>query len=190
MTKQLKQFLVCGASTGGKSTFATELVKKYHIQHVQIDPIIEGFEDVFPQLGITHNALTHKKHLEVCEKFCPFLCRMIDGLDSFDFVIEGFRMPLKELHDRYGHTHSIITFGYPHTTPAQKLQECREFDTENWTNDCTDDELLKIFEFLIQESIFQQQECLKLNIPFFDTGNDYWAKINEALALVGEKYGK
>lgn len=181
MRKKLKQFIVCGASTGGKSTFSHELVKLHHVQHIQIDPIIEGFEDVFPLLGITHNANTHERHLDVCQRFKPFLFRMIDGLSTDDFVIEGFRMPVLDLHKKYGNTHKILVFGYPKTTPQEKLRICRRYDTDNWTNDLPDNELLGIFEFLINESRFLQEACAELGVPFFDTGEDYHGQIIRAL---------
>ena len=41
-----KRFIVSGTPTGGKSTFSNELVKRYFVKHICIDPIIEAFEDV------------------------------------------------------------------------------------------------------------------------------------------------
>lgn len=178
-----KQFIVCGASTGGKSTFSHELVKRYHVQHIQIDPIIEAFEDVFPHLGITHKANSHKEHKDVCQKFKPFLFRMIDGLDADNFVIEGFRMPLSDLHKKYGSTHKIFVFGFPNQTPAEKIRICREYDIDNWTNFLSDEELWKIFAFLISESQYLQKECIRLGVPFFDTGNNYHEQIHKALGM-------
>lgn len=174
------QFIVAGASTAGKSTFSHELIKKYFVQHFCIDPIIEGFEDVFPQLGITHNALTHKEHLQVCQKFKPFVFRMIDGMDVDNFVIEGFRLPLEDLYSKYPHLQYFI-FGFPNATPQERLARCREFDVTNWTNEMTDEELLKSFEFLIEESKYLHATCAKLGIPFFDTSKEYWSIIRSAL---------
>jgi hypothetical protein len=184
MPNKFRQFIVCGASTGGKLTFAHELVKRYHVEHIQIDPIIEAFETVFPEHGITHNANTHEKHLDVCQKFKPFLFKMIDGLDVFNFVIEGFRMPLADLHAKYGSTHGFFVFGYPTISAREKVVLCRRYDKNNWTNDIQDDQELEgIFEFLVAESRHLQTECIRLNIPFFDTGEDYQGQIDNALAL-------
>lgn len=176
------QFIVTGASTAGKSTFSHELVKKYFVQHICIDPIIEGFEDVFPELGITHKAPTLEAHIEVCQKFKPFISRMIEGLDVDDFVIEGFRLPLEDLHAKYPHLQYFV-FGYPTATPEEKLAKCREVDVTNWTNEMTDEELLKEFAFQIEESKRLQEVCSKLGIPFFDTSEEYWENIQAALKL-------
>ena len=188
MEHKFKQFIVCGASTGGKSTFSHELLKRYHVQHLQIDPILEAFEDVFPQLGITHDANTHEKHLEVCQRFKPFLFRMIDGMDVDNFVIEGFRMPLADLQAKYGSTHKIFVFGYPSVTPQEKVALCRTHDVDNWTNLMSDAELAKMFDFLIAESCHLLSECEDLGIPFFDTGKDYHGQINKALDMVGKSF--
>lgn len=191
MPNKCKQFIVCGASTGGKSTFSHELIKRHHVEHIQIDPIIEAFQDVFPQLGITHDANSHEKHIEVCQRFKPFLFRMIGGLDVFNFVIEGFRIPLSDLYARYGKTHTILVFGYPNVTAKQKTEICRRYDVDNWTNDVHDDqELENIFKFLIEESRFLQEECDHLGIPFFDTGKDYHGMINRALDYVTTQYSE
>ncbi len=185
---QHKQFIVCGASTSGKTTFCHELVRRHHMQHIQIDPILEAFEDVFPELGITHNANTHEKHLEVCEKFRAFLCRMIDGLNVDNFVIEGFRMPLGDLYKKYEATHHFFVFGFPTLSAEEKLHFCRTHDTNNWTNDMKDDELLDIFQFLIEESRYLQEDCARFGIPFFDTGGNYREQVDKALQLAEQKF--
>ncbi|MEK7530559.1 MAG: hypothetical protein AAB573_01725 [Patescibacteria group bacterium] len=176
----LHQFIVAGTPTAGKSTFSHKLIEKYFVQHICIDPIIEGFEDVFPELGITHNANTHEAHVEVCQKFRPFVSRMIDGLDVDNFVIEGFRLPIADLHDKYPHL-QYFAFGYPSDTPESRLALCRKHDTDNWTNEETDEELLKTFTFLIDESKRLEEVCKERNIPFFDTTQDYWGSIDAAL---------
>jgi hypothetical protein len=175
------QFIVTGIPTAGKSTFSHELVKKYLVQHICIDPIIEAFQDVFPQLGITHKAPNLEEHIDVCQKFKPFIFCMIDALKDDDFVIEGFRLPLEDLHDKYPHL-QYFAFGYPNSTPQERLAKCREFDIINWTNEMGDEELLKEFEFLIEESRRLEALCKKINVPFFDTGKEYWGNIHIALS--------
>jgi hypothetical protein len=174
------RFIVTGVPTAGKSTFSHQLIRKYFIQHICIDPIIEAFENVFPQLGITHDAPTLETHLDVCQKFKPFVFRMIDGLDVDDFVIEGFRLPLEDLHARFPALQYFV-FGYPNATPRDRLARVREFDVANWTNDMTDEELLETFAFLIEESKRLQDICGRLGIPFVDTGLEYWPQIDWAM---------
>jgi hypothetical protein len=129
-----RQIIVAGASTAGKSTFSDLLVRKFYLQHIQIDPIIEGFEDVFPELGITHKALNIDDHLQVCEKFRPFILRVIEGLRDSDFVIEGFRMPIEALYEKFGSTHQFFVFGFPQATAQEKVARSRSFDVANWGN--------------------------------------------------------
>lgn len=176
------QFLVAGVPTAGKTTFSHELIKKYHVQHIGIDPIIEGFEDVFPELGITHKAPTLEEHIQVCQKFKPFVSRMIAGLDVDDFIIEGFRLPLEDLYVAYPQLQYFV-FAYPAARAEERLARCREFGTDNWTNEMSDEELLKEFAFLIEESKRLEQLCARLRIPFFDTSLDYWGSIEKALDL-------
>ena len=159
-------------------------MKRFHLQHIQIDPILEAFEDVFPELGITHNAFTSQSHNEVCRRFKPFLFRMIDGMEYDNFVIEGFRMPLEDIIETYAKTHQIFVFGYPQSTPAQKVAQCRKHDTVNWTNDLDDKALEGIMAFLIEQSGRLKAVCDSRGIPFYDTGTEYWTVIQKALATV------
>lgn len=180
--KKYKQFIVTGVSTAGKSTFSHELVKRYYLQHICIDPIIEGFEDVFPELGITHEASNAEKHIEVCQKFKPFVSRMIEGLQADDFVIEGFRLPLEDLKEKYPNLQYFV-LAFPNTTPQKRLEQCRKFDVVNWTTELNDEELLSVFEFLIEESKRMEKMCQQLGVPFFDTGDLYWESIQKALLM-------
>jgi hypothetical protein len=182
-----KQFIVCGASTGGKTTFSHAMVRRYGLTHVPIDPIIEGFEDVFPHLGITHNANTHERHIEVCQSFKPFLFRMINGLDDYDFLVEDFRIPLADLVEIFGHNHEIYVFGFPRIKPEQKLALCRKYDLENWTTVMMDEDLLPVLQFLVEESRFLESECVRLGVPFFDTGKDYPGELGRALSMAAAR---
>ncbi len=176
------QFIVTGAATAGKSTFSHELIKKHFVQHICIDPIIDAFQSVFPQLGITHEANSHEKHVAVCAEFRPFVSKMIEELDMDDFVIEGFRLPLADLHDTYPHL-QYFAFGYPSDTPEARLARVRKFDEGNWTNSMDDDELLEVFTFLIDESQRLEALCKERSIPFFDTTSDYHGTLQKALIL-------
>lgn len=176
------QFIITGAPTAGKSTFSHELIKKYFVQHICIDPILDAFQAVFPQLGITHDANTHETHVASCDAFKPFVSKMIEELDQDDFVIEGFRLPLADLHDKYPHL-QYLAFGYPSDTPESRLARVRKFDVGNWTNSMEDDELLEVFKFLIDESQRLEVLCTERNIPFFDTTSDYHGSIQKALLL-------
>ncbi len=176
------QFIVTGPSTAGKSTFSYELIKKFHVQHIQIDPIIDAFQAVFPELGITHDALDHESHVVACQKFKPFAFKMLDELDMDDFVLEGFRLPLEDIHDKYPHLQYFV-FGFSDTSPEERLATCRKCDVGNWTNYESDESLLKIFDFLIDESKQLEEICTKRDIPYFNTVPDYRGQIEAALSI-------
>jgi hypothetical protein len=180
-----RQILVLGASLAGKSTFARILVERYHLLCVPVDPVIEAFESVFPEHGITHAATDHKSHIKVCGAFSPFLFKMIDGLmEEYDHVVEGFRMDPDRLSKRYGKTHQIFAFGYPGISVEEKFNIVRKHDKDNWTNPESDASLKKTLHFLINESRWLERRCRILKIPYFDTGVDFWKGIEKALSLV------
>jgi hypothetical protein len=176
------QFVVTGASTAGKSTFSHELVKKYYVQHICIDPIVDAFQTVFPELGITHNAPDLQSHFAVCRKFKPFVSKMLDELKADDFVLEGFRLPLDDMREKYPHLQYFV-FAFPTATVEERLAACRKHDVDSWTNLMSDDELRASMTFLIEESKRLEEMCARLDIPFFDTGKEYWPQIERALTL-------
>lgn len=173
--------MVTGPPTAGKSTFADELVCRHAIQHICIDPIIEAFEDVYPELGITHRAGTLEAHTEVCARFEPFVSRMLEGLRDDEFVLEGYRLPLESLVARFPELRFVV-FGYPTSTPDARVLACRQHDQLNWTNEMTDGELRGWFEFFVAESVRLEGLCARLGVPFYDTGLDYWPVLRRALA--------
>jgi hypothetical protein len=111
---------------------------------------------------------------------------MIESMTEADFVIEGFRMPLQSLFQRFhGEDIQWFAFGFPRTTVETKFKSIRKFDGENnWTGEESDASLKKTIAFLIRESRFLEKQCGKLGIPFFDTGKDYWKGIEEAMGRV------
>jgi hypothetical protein len=97
---------------------------------------------------------------------------MLDELDVEDFVLEGFRLPLESIYDRYPQLQYFV-FGFPNATVEERLEACRKHDISNWTNFMPDDELRNSMVFLIEESKRLQGICEKLDIPFFDTSKEY-----------------
>lgn len=174
------QYIVMGAPTSGKSRFASGLVQMHGVEHVGVDALIEAFEDVCPELGITHRAFGTSAHEEVCGRFGPFAARVAEGLRTTSFVLEGFRLPIEFMAASCPWTKAIV-FGFPHATPAEKVQACRLYDTDNWTNEMTDGELGRWFGFFIEQSVRDAKACSRLGIPFYDTSTDYEGTLGRAL---------
>jgi hypothetical protein len=182
-----RQIIVTGVPTSGKTAFSKELAEKFSLQHIQTDRLVTAFERAFPELGITHKAGSQNLagHLAVCEKFRPFLFELIDDFKNSDFVIEGFRMPAEDLMKRYGSTHQLFVFGYPSSTPEERVALCRKFDTDNWTNGVADDAaLLKEFAYLIEESRRLEALCKKYSVTFIDVSAGRAEALVKALGMV------
>ena len=50
-----KYIIIAGAPRSGKSTIASMISKKYNYQHISMDNILAGIENVFPETGINTN---------------------------------------------------------------------------------------------------------------------------------------
>ena len=83
----------------------------------------------------------------------------------------------------------VYFLGYPNTTPKEKFNEIRKYETCNdWTSKRSNDELINTLDSLIKLSKKIENDCNKLNIEFIDTSHELKDKINSInLEKSGEK---
>lgn len=178
--QHLRQIVVTGVPTAGKTKFSSTLAKRDKMQHIGIDPIITALTRSFPSLGIGHGGLTYAVHAEKKKRTEPFFAELLHALRTDHFVLDGYMFPLEEMCAKFPSIQYIV-FAYPNATPEQELALCRQYDVYNWTVDHSDAELLQMFSFYIEESKRLQQFCAEKGIRFYDTSYAYTEVITAAL---------
>lgn len=171
----MKSIILAGAAKAGKTTLARRLSREKGLSLISGDALICTFEDIFPQLGITHEG----DREIACKQFEDFIVYYINHLNDFGvapFILDTLHL-LPEtvikhnLHKKY----RILYFGYPDMTAEEKLQEIRAHKCEffDWTEEQTDEKLLGgLWEF-VDWSKKMQRSCEKLGLAFIDTSHDF-----------------
>ena len=132
----MKNIVIGGTVRAGKTTLANLIREKMGYSKVESDTIVNAFDKVFPQFGITH------KNAELArEKYEPFLFEILNGFCkdlkySRNITVFPGSQFLPENLSRYNKLdkYIVIFLGIDATTPESLLSKIREYDTENdWT---------------------------------------------------------
>ena len=183
----MKNIIIGGTVRAGKTTLANLIYKKFKCSKVESDTIVNAFDKVFPELGITH-----KKASLAREKYEPFLFEVLNGFCrdlkycSNITVFPGSQF-LPENLSRYEKLDKfvVIFLGVNAESPEELLKVIRKNDTENdWTHKKDDEWMLRFCKNIIDESNILQKECEKYGFYYFNTFYDREKVLDEILELV------
>lgn len=179
-----KKIIVTWVPMSWKSTFATNIAKKYWIAHIPLDPIVTAFQEAFPKTGIGHKWWEDDQQFKkITKNIKKFLFAYINELDEEHkhnwYVLEGFHMPIKAIIKTYKNTHTIIVIWYPNSTIEQKFKETRKYDKTNRTVNIKDNELKKLISNFISRSKKLYNICKKNKIIFVDTSENFKTTIKK-----------
>ena len=150
-----------------------------------MDALITAFQKHFPQTGIGHEPFEWKV---ICANFLPFLTSFLTelGFEGTSFVCDTYHITpdaAAELRRSQGIT--PVFLGFPRIDEIAKLQCIRTFrDAHEWTDKKSDIEMLALVRKFKIESCEIQDACVRLNIPFFDSGADFDLALSEAFNLL------
>lgn len=181
----MKHIIIAGAGRSGKTTISIDLRNKGYT-HYKMDSIKRGLDNNFYPNKITnwHIASPKISHLikTIIEETNTDIIKNIEY-----YVIDTCHLYPKDIIKENINNTIIIFLGYPHITPEEKLAKIRTYDKENqWTNNISNDQLLKDIKQNIEYSKEIEKECQRLNIPFFDTGTNYQKTIEKIIKYLEE----
>lgn len=164
--KGLKNIYLVGPSRCGKTTTSTILSEKYGYTHIIMDAVIETMNEVAPEMGIRHGNLDSKEFKDFLFSYSKNLFKYTKhNIIDLETLEPTFA---KELINEDEST--VIYMGYPSITPAEKLEQMREYDSEfDWTRNMTDEGLTTMLTTLIEKSKKLQEEATKYGFEFIDT---------------------
>ena len=183
----MRNIIIGGTVRSGKTTLANLIREKFYYSKVESDTIVNAFDRVYPEFGITH-----KKAELAREKYEPFLFEVLNGFcrdlkyagnvtvfPGSQFLPEN--LSRYEKQDKY----IIIFLGLCGATPKELLNTIREHDTENdWTHKKDDEWLLRFCENVIRESEKIKADCEKYGFLYFDTYKDRKHTLEEICELI------
>lgn len=175
-----KNIIVAGVPRAGKSTISREISKKYGHQHISMDSIIAGFERCFPQLGINTYADMSSMDIliNISGKIAPFINAMMSSgeyeefgdnavFDVYQLLPEDF---IKHIDRDYCDIFYLITSD---VTPDERFEIQKKYDTpKDYTFYKSDEELREGSVYLVEQSKLIKEQCLKYNLPFYETAKN------------------
>ena len=172
--------IIAGVPRAGKSTISHRLSRRFGYQHVSMDSINAGFEKVFPRLGIDTSAKMPPLDIlrNISGKIAPFIRAMLDS-GEYDEFTPGMALDVFQLlpGDYMKHLHGcnceIFYFITSDVTPEERFRLLKTHDVEkDHTFHKTDDELWAMCENLIIESTYMKEQCIRYNLPYYETARD------------------
>ena len=175
-----KHIIIAGVPRAGKSTISQMIAHKYGYQHISMDSIIAGIENVFPETGIDTEAdVSPLDNLKfISSKMAPFIRTMMDSGEynecDYGMVIDIYQL-LPQDYVKYVDSEicDIYYFVTADVTPKERFRILKEHDTPNdYTyfhsdkdnyNDCVD---------IVEISKFIKEQCDEYKLPCFETAHD------------------
>lgn len=183
----MKNILIGGTVRAGKSTLANLIRNKFKYSLVESDTIVNAFDVVFFELGITH-----KKAEVTREKYKPFLFEILNGFcrdlkyNENVTIFPGAQFLPEQINEYPKKDKYIVIFlGISDATPQELMAKIREMDTaSDWTNKRTDEQLLNNCKNIINESKELKRQCDKFGFYYFDTFKNRSKTLNKIVEMI------
>jgi LPS sulfotransferase NodH len=189
--KVSKSWLVIGEPRAGKTTLSSRLALKTGVSHLHIDSLVDSFERVFPENGISHDGESHQ-HL--ARALAPFLSCWLERLcyHGISFVADSYHVILEDavaLRERLGI--DLVYIGYPDINAAHKLALMRaNGSSSDWTKNQPDDYLLDFLSRCRARSAAMVEMCARQGVKYVNTSSDFDSVINSAVVELAALHGK
>lgn len=163
-------------------------------QHISMDSIIAGIENVFPETGINTDAAAEpRKNLEfISSKVAPFIRAMMDSgeYDECDYgvVIDVYQLLPKDYvqflkSDRC----EIYYFLSSDVTATERFEILKKFDTpKDYTYYHSEEENKKDCEGIVNISHFMKEQCVSCDLPYFETSHNRETVLDKFMSSLGK----
>jgi len=187
--------IIAGVPRAGKSTLSNMLSRKYGYQHVSMDAIIGGIENVFPELGIkwwpceSDNieilriasekvALIVKSMLET-EEYNEFEPGMV--IDVVQILPEHF---VKHLSDKNCDIAYLLTSD---VSAEERFAIHRKHDTEkDYTYKFTDEQLTWHCNYIVERSKLLRKQCIIYDLQYFETARNRGKTLDGCICFLSD----
>ena len=177
--------IIAGCARSGKTTLSLMLKEKGYV-HYKMDSIKRGICEAY--------NLKYDNWDNVSIIMATIINRMIkDQTTDTNYLKENYLFDIPFLYPKdlslIDTSNTIIIFlGYPNLSIEENFHNIREYDHDNyWTKNVSDDELKSMCKENIDFSIYLKDECLRYNIPYFDTSYNREEVLNDVIKYVEEQ---
>lgn len=189
-----KHIIIAGVPRAGKSTVSQMVSKKFGYQHISMDSIIAGIEKTFPETGIDSDADTQPRDnlVNISSKMAPFIRAMMDSgeYDELDYgmVIDIYQLlPQDFVQYIDSSICDIYYFVTSEVTAKERYEILKAYDTPNdYTYYLSDKENMESCISIVEISKLLKEQCLKFDLPYFETSNNRKDVINSFIKSLRE----
>lgn len=174
-----KHIIIAGVPRSGKTTACSLLANSNQYQHLCMDALVDSFETVFPELGITTYTKNPDTMIqEMSEKLAPFINSLVtrNNYDKLNYklAIDLLELVPKDYYNKIDKNFAdVYFFGTPDLTPEENFEKIRKFDTEDdYTYYLSDKNLKERCIRFYHISQYLQAECQKYGLPFINTSHN------------------
>lgn len=166
-----KNIIIAGVARAGKTTLCSLIAKEFGYQHLAMDALIEGFEDLFPQMDID----THQHDIShISKHIAPFINSIIKS-GEYDKLDYGLVIDVAQLlpGDFLAHIdQDLCEIYYLVTdceTAAQRLELLDKHDTpKEYTFHYAPEKRLALCEDYMADCLLIKGECEKHGMVYYD----------------------
>ena len=175
-----------GAARTGKGILVRRLLTEMQMPYLSLDVLKMGLARGVPEFEIDPDAGGRS----VGERLWPLVREMSMSLlrDGVPYAFEGELIPghVAALRDAFPSRVVACFLGYATVGPAQKLADIRAYSDypNNWCDEYTDGELLRIIEREIAFSRALMAECERYRLPYFDTSDNFLHTLDQVVATI------
>jgi 2-phosphoglycerate kinase len=165
-------YILAGIAKSGKTTIAREFTKRYNIPYFSTDYIMMMLSRGNKELGVDPNS----SDSSVARQIQPYVYGMIKTMveNKVDYLIEGVHFNpdfAKELITEYPNDIKLLYLGFRETSVILKIFELNKYKNkvENaWYSSFTDEEMVELVSYLIDESNRVYNLCVNNGLKYID----------------------
>ncbi len=185
-----KHIIIAGVPRAGKSTVSQRIAKQFGYQHISIDSVIAGIENVFPETGVnTDAAVEPQTNLEyISSKMGPFLKAMMASGEynecDYGMVIDIYQL-LPNDYMKYVDRDicDIYYFITSDVTPEERFKILKSHDTPNdYTYFRSDEDNYRDCIDIVNISKIIKAQCISCGIPYYETACNREAVLKEFIS--------
>jgi hypothetical protein len=168
-------YILGGAPRAGKSILAKKFLKEKQVPYLSTDAIVGMLSQSAPEYGIQQGG----EFIPKAQKLWRFSKALFEYLieEEENYLVEGDAIlpeQVMELIKDYPNDIKTCFVGFHEISPEEKLRLIRTFKQEiDWTDNHSDDQMMKYVNMMIPFSKYLKGECLKYNLKFFDISKDF-----------------
>ena len=180
-------YLIGGVPRSGKTLLARKVAEVTGARYMSLDDLRQTLEHIDPELGIKTG---NDAELNAGRMWEPV--KILIGQEVQEHggcVIEGADLQPMLARELIHNPHIRMLFlGYGSISVDDKMTAIRAYlESKDWANSISAKKLREIVAEEIARSARFQKQCTKVGIKYFDTGSDFAAGLNKALAHLTNK---